>query len=35
MKKVKEIFTFVRDIFKDTFTDLLDFFTGANYDEKN
>lgn len=32
---VKEIFNFVRDIFKDTFTAILDFFTGAIYDEKN
>lgn len=35
VKMVKEIFISVRDIFKDTFTALLDFFTGAFYDEKD
>lgn len=32
---VKELFKCVRDIFKDFFTDVLDFFTGAIYDEKD
>lgn len=35
MKMVKEIFIFVRDIFKDTFTSIVDFFTGVFYDEKD
>ena len=32
---VKEVFKFVRDIFKDTFSSIVDFFTGAIYDEKD
>ena len=35
VKMVKEVLKFVRDIFKDTFTDILDFFTGVVYDEKD
>lgn len=35
VKMVKEIFISVCDIFKDTFTDLIDFLTGAIYDEKD
>lgn len=32
---VNEVFIFVSDIYKDTFTHLLDFFTGVVYDEKD
>lgn len=32
---VKEVFNFVRDIFKDSFSAIGDFFKGVFYDEKN